>query len=131
MVGADAFAAAVFREFRADGEGAGFEAFDGVSVGLHEVHGRRVAAGEVGEGLASVGAAGADGDADAGDLGVDFEVGFAADGDAGVIRGSVGDCGSGFLCGGAIRPTLSPEGWAWCPVVTRWKPPGPVLECHA
>lgn len=84
MVGADAFAAAVPAEFGADGEVAGFDAFDAVAVGFDEVEGEGVAAGEVGECFAAVLAAGGDGDADAGDLGVDFEVGFAADGEAGV-----------------------------------------------
>lgn len=84
MVGADAPAAAVAGEFGGDGEGAGFEFFDGFAVALDEVEDGVVAACEVLEGGAAVGAAGADGDADAGDLGVDFEAGFAADGDAGV-----------------------------------------------
>ena len=102
MVGVDAFAAAVFLEFGGDGEGAGFESFDGVAVGLDEVEDGGVAAGEVVEGGAAVLAAGGDGDADAGDFGVDFEVGFAADGDAGGVGGAVGDGGSGAppMCGG-------------------------------
>lgn len=85
MVGADAFGAAVAGEFGADGEGAGFELFDGVAVGLDEVEGGGVAAGEVVEGGAPVGAAGSEGDGDAGDLGVGFEVGFASDSDVGVV----------------------------------------------
>lgn len=83
MVSVDAFAAAVFFEFGGDGEGAGFEVFDCVAVCLDQVEGGGVAAGEVVEGGAAVFAAGGDGDADAGDFGVDFEAGFAADGDAG------------------------------------------------
>lgn len=83
VVGVDAFAAAFVLEFGADGEGAGFEAFDCVAVCLGEVEGGGVAAGEVVECGSAVFAAGGDGDADAGDFGVDFEAGFAADGDAG------------------------------------------------
>ena len=113
MVGADAFAAAVLLEFGGDGEGAGLQAFDGFAVGLDEVEDGGVAAGEVVEGGAAVLAAGADGDADAGDLGVDFEVGFAADGDAGCVGGAVGD-GGGWASSGlvVIRPTLSPVVWS-------------------
>ena len=95
MVGADAFAAALSVEFGGDGEGAGLQLLDGLAVGLHQVEDRGVAAGEVVERGAPVGAAGADGDADAGDLGVDFEAGFAADRDAGGVGGAVGDGGLG------------------------------------
>ena len=133
MVGADAFAAAVSGEFGGDGEGAGFEFFDGVAVALDEVEGGGVAAGEVGEGGAAVGAAGADGDADAGDLGVDFEVGFAADGDAGGVGGAVGDCGPGVLggfVGEVIRPTLSPAARFRAVPVIRSKPAGAVAVRH-
>ncbi len=70
-------------EFGGDGEGAGLEAFDGRSVRLDEVDDGRVAPGEVVEGGTAVLAAGGDGDADAGYLRVDFEVGLAAYGDAG------------------------------------------------
>ena len=43
--------------------------------------------------------------ADAGDLGVDFEAGFAADGDAGRVGGAVGDGGGvGFLWAGGHTP---------------------------
>lgn len=87
MVGVDAFAAAFLLELGGDGEGAGLQLLDGVAVGLDEVEDGGVAAGEVVEGGAAVFAAGGDGDADAGDLGVDFEAGFAADGDAGGRRG--------------------------------------------
>lgn len=41
--------------------------------------------GEAVEGGAAVGAPGGEGDGDAGDFGVDFEVGFASDGDVGVV----------------------------------------------
>lgn len=85
VVGADAFASAVAGEFGADGEGPGFEFLDGVAVALDEVESGGVAVGEAVEGGAAVGAAGREGDGDAGDLGVDFEVGFAADGDAGAV----------------------------------------------
>ncbi len=90
MVGADAFAAAVAGEFGGDGEGAGLDLLDGFAVALEEFEDGVVAAGEVVEGGAAVGASGADGDADAGDFGVDFEPGFAADGDARGVGGSVG-----------------------------------------
>lgn len=108
MVGVNAFAAAFVLEFGADGEGAGFEAFDCVAVCLGEVEGGGVAAGEVVECGSAVFAAGGDGDADAGDFGVDFEAGFAADGDAGGVGGAVGDGGGGSSVGGVvIRPTLA------------------------
>lgn len=58
--------------------------------------------GEVVEGGAAVFAAGGDGDADAGDLGVDFEFGLAADCEEGVSGVPYG----GF-CGEVIRPSLS------------------------
>ena len=122
MVGADAFAAAVSGEFGGDGEGAGLQFFDGVAVGLDEVEDGGVAAGEVVEGGAPVGAAGADGDADAGDLGVDFEVGFAADGDAGGVGGAVG----GGWCG------ASWWWWSYVPLVALvgrvWRPAGHQIE---
>lgn len=135
VVGADAFAAAVFGEFGADGVGAGLDVFDGVAVGLDEVEGGGVAAGEVGEGFSAVGAAGGDGDADAGDFGVDFEVGFAADGDAGCFGGAVGEGGLGFFRGGGhafhsviVRVGVGVVvGW----LVIRWIPSGPGRECHA
>lgn len=95
VVGADAFASAVAGEFGADGEGPGFEFLDGVAVALDEVESGGVAVGEAVEGGAAVGAAGREGDGDAGDLGVDFEVGFAADGDAGGGGGAVGGVGCG------------------------------------
>ena len=125
MVGADAFAAAVSGEFGGDGEGAGLQFFDGVAVGLDEVEDGGVAAGEVVEGGAPVGAAGADGDADAGDLGVDFEVGFAADGDAGGVGGAVGD---GGWCGVRLG-----RGWSYVPlchraVRCRWRASGHQIE---
>ena len=105
MVGADAFAAAVSGEFGGEGEGAGFEFFDGVAVGLDEVDDVGVAAGEVVEGGAAVGASGGDGDGDAGEFGVDFEVGFAADGEAWGLGGSVG---------------LGGWSWAHCGIWRSW-----------
>lgn len=102
MVGADAFASAAVGEFGGEGDAAGGEVFDGVAVGLDQVEGGGVAAGEVVEGGAAVAAAGGEGDADAGDLGVDFEFGLAADGEEGASGVPYG----GF-CGEVIRPTLS------------------------
>lgn len=106
MVSADAFAAAAWGEFGGDGDGAGGEVFDGVAVGLDQVEDGGVAVGEVVEGGAPVAAAGGDGDADAGDFGVDFELGFAADGEEGGLGGAVRVVLRGVL-GEAIRPTLS------------------------
>lgn len=102
MVGADAFASASWGEFGGEGDGAGGEVLDRVAVGLEEVEGGGVAAGEVVEGGAAVAAAGGEGDADAGDLGVDFEFGLAADREEGASGVPYG----GFR-GEAIRPTLS------------------------
>lgn len=85
VVGADAFGAAVAGEFGVDGEGAGLQFLDGVAVGLDEVEGGGVAVSEAVEGGAAVGAPSGEGDGDAGDFGVDFEVGFASDGDVGVV----------------------------------------------
>lgn len=126
VVAVDAFAAAVLGEFGGDGEAAGLQAFDGLAVALDQVEDGGVAAGEVVEGGAAVGAAGGDGDADAGDLGVDFEAGLAADGDAGGVGGAVGDRGWGSSVGAVMCPTVSFTGGSQLVVVIRSKPAGAV-----
>lgn len=108
VVAVDALASAVFGEFGGDGEAAGLQAFDCLAVAFDQVEDGGVAAGEVVEGGAAVGAAGGDGDADPGDLGVDLEAGLAADGDARGVGSAVGDGGWGSSgVGVVIRPTLS------------------------
>ncbi|MFM9589324.1 hypothetical protein ACKI1J_11605 [Streptomyces scabiei] len=60
------------------GHGAGLQAFDDVTAASDEVEGDGVPAGEVTEGVAAVAATGCDGDADTGEVEVDFEAGFTA-----------------------------------------------------